>query len=187
MPRGREPTPEDSIKEWMTDTVVTVRARATLSEAHRLMKTKDVRRLFVLERGRLVGILTRGDIERTRDLQDGSLRSWIVSQAMTADPLTIDQDATMRAASCVMLKRRFSGLPVINRAGQAVGTIELSWGIANALCHTRRVNAPGRGDMARRTERPPAGPRKARKNCLDRRVGRVRGRSNRRKHSPTPA
>lgn len=53
-----------SARDVMTSPVVTVRPDAEVSEAAALMVDKDVKRLPVVQDGRLVGILTRKDLVR---------------------------------------------------------------------------------------------------------------------------
>ncbi|MDR3265126.1 MAG: CBS domain-containing protein [Synergistaceae bacterium] len=52
------------IRDFMTEGIIAIPIEASLSEAHRLMATYGFERLPVLDRGRLVGILTRADLVR---------------------------------------------------------------------------------------------------------------------------
>ena len=53
---------QELARDWMTRDVITISPETLLREAHEIMKTKRVRRLPVVDHGRLVGIVTLGDI-----------------------------------------------------------------------------------------------------------------------------
>ena len=123
---------QELVKDWMTRDVVTVTPDTTLPEAHRLMTDNQIRRLPVMENGRLVGIVTRGDVRGAEASDATSLSIWElqyliarikVKEVMTHDPITISQDATIGEAAQVMLDYRVSGLPVVNGEGKLVGII----------------------------------------------------------------
>jgi CBS domain-containing protein len=120
------------VKEWMTREVVTVSPETTLPEAHRLMTDKKIRRLPVVARGRLVGIVTRGDVRGAEPSGATSLSIWEINyllsklkveEIMTPRPATISPDATIGEAAGLMLEKKISGLPVVNVEGQVVGII----------------------------------------------------------------
>jgi CBS domain-containing protein len=50
------------VGDIMTKKVITIKSTASLEEAARLMSSHNINRLPVVERGKLVGIITRGDI-----------------------------------------------------------------------------------------------------------------------------
>src|SRR6266699_3027821 len=53
------------VGEVMTETVVSVTPRETLPDIVRLMETRHIKRLPVIENGRLVGIVSRANLVRT--------------------------------------------------------------------------------------------------------------------------
>jgi CBS domain-containing protein len=123
---------QELVRAWMTRDVVTVTPDTTLPEAHRLMTDKQIRRLPVMDNGRLVGIVTRGDVRGAEASDATSLSIWElqyliarikVKEIMTHDPVTISQDATIGEAAQVMLDHKISGLPVANGEGKLVGII----------------------------------------------------------------
>jgi CBS domain-containing protein len=52
------------VQDWMRENPVTIDPDATLAAAQELMIENEVRRLPVVERGELVGIITNSDILR---------------------------------------------------------------------------------------------------------------------------
>lgn len=123
---------QELVKDWMTRDVVTITSDTTLPDAHRLMDEKGIRRLPVLKEGRLVGIVTRGDVRGAEPSGATSLSIWelhyllaklTITEVMTRNPITISQDATIGEAAQVMLDSRISGLPVVDSGGKVVGII----------------------------------------------------------------
>lgn len=123
---------QELIKDWMTSTVVAVSPETTLPEAHRLMTENGIRRLPVVNQGRLVGIVTLGDVRQAEPSDATSLSVWEmnyllsklkVERIMTRDPLTISPNKTIGEAAGMMLKNKVSGLPVVDEQGQVIGII----------------------------------------------------------------
>jgi acetoin utilization protein AcuB len=123
---------QELVKNWMTRDVLTITPDTTLPEAHRLMTQKQVRRLPVMKDGRLVGIVTRGDVRGAEPSGATSLSIWElnylisnlkVEQIMTRRPITVSQDATIGEAAQLMMENKVSGLPVVDSGGKIVGII----------------------------------------------------------------
>ena len=70
---------EKLVKDWMTAEVVTVSPDTSLPEAHRLMTSKEIRRLPVLKGDQLVGIVTRGDVRGAEPSEASSLSIWEIN------------------------------------------------------------------------------------------------------------
>ncbi len=120
------------VRDWMSREVVTISQGTLLPDANQLMVEKRIRRLPVVENGRLVGILTYGDLRAARpssasDLDVAEVNYLMaqiqVSQVMTRKVLTIHQDATIGEAAELMLQHAIGGLPVVNESGSLVGII----------------------------------------------------------------
>ncbi|MCB0246763.1 MAG: CBS domain-containing protein [Anaerolineae bacterium] len=118
------------VKDWMTRRVITVDPRTSLPDAHKLMRTNNIRRLPVVERGRLVGIVTRSDIREASPSEATTLSIWemhyqlsklSVGVIMTKDPYTVTPDTTIKDAAKLMYTHKFGGLPVVNDAGELQG------------------------------------------------------------------
>lgn len=123
---------EELVRDWMASDVITITPENTLPDAEQLMITHMIRRLPVMEDGRLVGIVTYGDIRSVRPSRAASLTMWEsnfmaarlkASEFMTADPVTIPEEATVGEAAQLMLKYMISGLPVLNEYDKLAGII----------------------------------------------------------------
>lgn len=123
---------QDLVKHWMTRDVITITPDTSLYEAHRLMTEKRIRRLPVVDHGKLVGLVTLGDVRSAEPSAASSLSVWEmnnllaklkVSEIMTREPVTISQEATISTVAEIMLEKKFSGLPVVDETGKLVGII----------------------------------------------------------------
>lgn len=124
---------KELVKTWMTDAVVTIAPDTSLVAAHDLMIKEEVRRLpVVTENGRLLGIVTLGDVRGAEPSTATSLSIWElnfllaklkVEKIMTQNPVTVGAEATIGEAARLMLENRISGLPVVDQAGTLVGII----------------------------------------------------------------
>jgi acetoin utilization protein AcuB len=118
------------VQDWMRENPVTIDPDATLATAQELMIESEVRRLPVVERGELVGIITNSDILRqipaTVEEADDDMRLLLtqrtVREVMTYSPMTINPSATIQEAAARMLEYQISGLPVV-RNGKVIGII----------------------------------------------------------------
>ncbi len=108
--------------DWMTPNPITIDIKTTLPEAHKLMKECHIRRLPVVDHGKVVGILTQGDIREASPSDATSLSIFElnyllaklnVEKIMTRDPITIAPGATIREAAQLMLEHKIGGLPVV--------------------------------------------------------------------------
>ncbi|MCA9921659.1 MAG: CBS domain-containing protein [Anaerolineales bacterium] len=124
---------KELVKNWMSKDVITLKPDATLPEAHQLMMTEEIRRLPVVDdNGRLLGIVTLGDIRGAEPSAATNLSIWelnyllanlTLAKIMTADPITIPVEASIGDAARIMLENRVSGLPVIDNNGTLIGII----------------------------------------------------------------
>jgi acetoin utilization protein AcuB len=101
---------------------ITISSEAFLSDACRLMKDNDIRRLPVIDGGKLVGILTWSDMREALPFgadssaifeQNHPVAKMLVSQIMTPDPITVTPVTTIDQAAQIMLQHKISGMPVV--------------------------------------------------------------------------
>ncbi len=100
------------VAERMSSPVDTIGAEISVFEADRLMDTLCIRRLPVLENGRLVGIVTQTDITRGL-ISLNSLR--YVSDIMSRQIASVSGDATVVDAARLMSTSNISCLVVMHR------------------------------------------------------------------------
>jgi acetoin utilization protein AcuB len=123
---------QELVGEWMTREVITITPDTSLKEAHDIMNAKNIRRLPVVIYGKVLGIVTLGDIRGAEPSRASSLSVWEmndllanlkVAEIMTRNPTTIHEDASIGDAARVMLEKKFSGLPVVDQENRLVGII----------------------------------------------------------------
>ena len=120
------------VRDWMTRDVIYISPDTTVLEAGQLMIDRTIRRLPVVEDGKLVGIVTYGDVRGARAASTSGLDIWELSyilsrltvrEIMTPNPVTTSPDDTIGAAAQLLLKHMIGGLPVLDHDGQLVGII----------------------------------------------------------------
>ncbi len=123
---------QECVCDWMTEDVITITPDTTLKEAHDIMNEKGIRRLPVVRNGKILGIVTLGDIRGAEPSRASSLSIWEVhhlltklkvSEIMTRNPATIQKNASIGEAARIMLEKKFSGLPVVDDENHLVGII----------------------------------------------------------------
>ncbi len=107
------------VRDWMTRDVVTISPGGSLPEAKQLMQEHEIRRLMVVENGRLTGILTVNDLRRAF----ANDPSQTVADIAAADPITVGADNTIGLAAQLMLNNKISGLPVLDNEQSLIGII----------------------------------------------------------------
>ncbi|MEL7434995.1 MAG: CBS domain-containing protein [Chloroflexota bacterium] len=120
------------VSTWMTENVITINRNAPISNAHRVMKQNDIRRLPVIENGKLVGIITIGDVREASPSDATTLSIWelnylwaqlTVERVMTTDLLTVTPTTPVLDAAELMLEHKVSGLPVVGSDSTLVGIL----------------------------------------------------------------
>jgi acetoin utilization protein AcuB len=122
---------KDLVKDWMSQDPVVISPDTTVPEAHKVLKDNNVRRLPVIEGGKLVGIVTRGDVREAGPSDATSLSIYelnyllaklTVREIMSKKPITVDPDTSLHDVAKIMLENKIGGLPVV-RDHKVVGII----------------------------------------------------------------
>jgi CBS domain-containing protein len=133
---------DKTLREIMTPDPVTVNSGLSVTEAARIMVERRIGALPVVDGDRLVGLVTEGDLI-VKDIKleyptyihllDGFIMyppsttrfehelkkavAATVGDVMTADPLTIQADATVEDVASLLVDRDISRVPVLEGAG----------------------------------------------------------------------
>jgi acetoin utilization protein AcuB len=120
------------VRERMSTKPVTITADVPITEALRIMRQNQVRRLPVLdENGELIGIVSEKDLLYASPSPATSLSIYEmhymlsrlqVTELMTANPITISPDTLLEEAALIMADNKIGGLPVM-KDGSLVGII----------------------------------------------------------------
>ncbi len=118
-----ETTRQAKVFDVMTRNVIhAVRPYATIEKAAKTMKKVDCGCLVVINRGRLVGIVTERDLVQRVIAEAKSFRKTLVSQIMSKPVITITPDATVSDAAKLMLKNGIRRL-VVRKGSRVVGVL----------------------------------------------------------------
>ncbi len=122
------------VQMWMTTDVNTIDADTPILEARDTMKQSKVRRLPVLHDGKLVGIVTQGDIQEAGPSDATSLSIWelnyLLARTKVSDIMTPEEDLisvspkdSVEQVALLMREKKVGGLPVVDDEGNLVGII----------------------------------------------------------------
>ena len=119
------------VKDRMTLNPYTVTPETSITEAFAIMRDHNFRRLPVVKRGKVVGIVTERELHRVTPSDATTLSVYelnyllgkmTVAEAMTKDPITIQDSCQLEEAALVMRKMNVGALPVM-REKRLVGII----------------------------------------------------------------
>jgi acetoin utilization protein AcuB len=111
------------VKDWMTRDPITISSNLSIPEAYWIMVENKIRRLLVLEDGKLIGIVTIEDLRQkipfTNFAVDAVRASDLlshcpVSKVMSHNPKKINPDTSLVVAAQTMLDQKISTLPVLD-------------------------------------------------------------------------
>ncbi len=120
------------VKNWMSKPAITIDTGASMNDAIKLLKNNNIKMLPVMEKGKLVGIVTDRDLKRASASDATSLEihellylitEIKIKKIMTKNPITVPQDYTVEETAEILLKHNISGVPVVDQYHDVVGTI----------------------------------------------------------------
>lgn len=138
------------IEEFMTRRVITVDPETKLLEAQKMMQEKHIRRLPVVDKGKLVGIVTEHDLlENTPSRLNPMgaqqlhyiLSKMKVKNVMRKNPITVSPHTPFEEALKIGQKKRISSFPVVED-GRLVGIVTES-DIVRFLIHALGIDKQG--------------------------------------------
>jgi CBS domain-containing protein len=112
---------KETVKEIMTEKVISLPTSKKTIDALELMVKKDVGSIIILQRGKLYGIITERDIVRriTKDFEYLNRR---LRETATKPVVTVLPDAPVLAAFALLLKKKIRRLPVVE-GGELLGIV----------------------------------------------------------------
>ena len=120
------------VEEWMTRNPITIEKDATIIEAIHLMKEKAIRRLPVMDKGKIAGILTEKMVTEFKPSKATSLDTWEVhyllastpvTQAMNPNPYKVTPGTDLTEAAKLLHDRKLNGVLVVNEKDELVGIL----------------------------------------------------------------
>jgi acetoin utilization protein AcuB len=119
------------VEKYMTRDPITIQEDDSIMEALQTLRRRKIRKLPVMKKGKLVGIITSKDMKEGNPSEATSLdmhelnyllSNRKVGEIMTPNPVTIGPRELVEKAALIMHDRRFESLPVLD-GGKLVGII----------------------------------------------------------------
>ena len=119
------------IRDIMTTNVVTIPSSTSIADAKRIMEAHRIRRLPVVDKGKLVGIVTERRLESVSPSKATSLTVWELSyllnktsvkEIMERNVVTVSPDMTAEEATALVQSHKVGSMVVIED-GRVVGIV----------------------------------------------------------------
>ena len=120
------------VKDRMTRNPISISPEDNVDAAQDLLKKHKIRRLPVVERGKLVGIITDKDLMRVSPSAATTLSKYEINSLlakiairdiMSDKVISVNEDAPIEEAALLMSMNKIGGLPVVSDVGTVVGII----------------------------------------------------------------
>ncbi|MCX5999402.1 MAG: CBS domain-containing protein, partial [Chloroflexi bacterium] len=150
------------VRDIMTSNLITVSSDTLMVEAGKTMEFHRIERLPVVDKGKLVGILTKSILDKAAPTRATSLTRWelnyllgkmTVKEIMRRDVVTISGDSTVECAIATAQTAKVGSLPVVDEHGRVVGIVttnDFFYKILNPLMGIgqsgSRISVYGAGD-----------------------------------------
>ncbi len=120
------------VREWMSESIISVSSETPIATAHQVMKKNKIRRLPVIDKDELVGIVTIGDVREASPSGATTLSIWElnylwaqlkVADVMSRRVMTVNIDEPIINAAKIMLEHKISGVPVLDADNKVIGVV----------------------------------------------------------------
>jgi acetoin utilization protein AcuB len=121
-----------TVGDWMTANPMTIEEDASVIEAIHKLKEKNIRRLPVMRRGKLAGLVTEKMLLGYMPAKATTLDQWElhyllsktpVKAAMNAAPHTVRPETPLAEAAKLLHDRKLNGVIVVDAHGDLVGLL----------------------------------------------------------------
>jgi len=141
------------ISNHMKKKVITIDPNASVFEAQKLMKEKQVRHLPIVDpENKLMAIVTDRDIrsalpyrlikESQTDEEKASLSNLEVKDIMTVNPKSISHMDTIQDALLIIQKHKVGALPVVNEKKELIGILSVR-DLLSSFINVLNIHEPG--------------------------------------------
>jgi acetoin utilization protein AcuB len=140
-----------TVGDWMTSSPITIDEHASVIEALHMLRERNIRRLPVMRKGRLAGLVTERMLYAYTPGKATSLDTWElhyllsktpVSAAMNTKPHTVKPSTPIADAAKLLHDRKLNGVIVVDDAGDLVGILTTTNAL-EALIHFANAVAKG--------------------------------------------
>ena len=136
------------VRDWMTPDPITIDAGESIVKALHLLKEKNVRRLPVLQGGKLVGLVTERMLLTFSPGKATALDAWEVhyllaqtpvTAAMNPHPHTVTPETDLADCAQLIHDRKLNGITVVDEGGKLVGILTTTNALEALIWLTRHV------------------------------------------------
>jgi acetoin utilization protein AcuB len=118
--KGARPSAKPLVSTFMSGAPQSIARSETLAAAHQVMRRHLIRHLPVVERGKLVGIVSQRDLYLMETLRDVDPADTPVEDAMTPDTYCVSSDTELGEVVRTMTRRKI-GCAVVMKGRSVVG------------------------------------------------------------------
>jgi acetoin utilization protein AcuB len=120
------------VKDWMITEVISADPHTPMLAAHSTMRERGIRRMPVVRKGKVVGIVTRSDVRQAEPSDATTLNVWEINyllarlqvrDIMTKEVYTVAPDDTIKRAAELMHDHQIGALPVVSDDDTLVGIL----------------------------------------------------------------
>ena len=120
------------VKNWMNKPAITIDKHSSMHDAMTLMKKHQITLLPVMDKQRLVGVLTDRDLKKASASDATTLEmhellyllsSIKIKDIMSPKPISVPPDFTIEETAELLLANKISGVPVVDNDGNVIGVI----------------------------------------------------------------
>jgi acetoin utilization protein AcuB len=120
------------VERWMTRNPITIESDATVIEAIHLMKERKIRRLPVMKKGEIAGILTEKMVKDFMPSKATTLDTWElhyllsktpVTEAMNPKPYLVSPDTDLTEAAALLHDKKLNGVLVVDEKQNLIGIL----------------------------------------------------------------
>ena len=115
------------IKKLLADKkgkILTISPDASVYDALKMMKKEKIDALVVVEKEKVLGILSKGDLGRKVILKRKKSKKTIVKDAMTSNVAHVTPNQKVRSCLSLMIKNRLNHIPVLKK-NRLVGLLSI--------------------------------------------------------------
>ena len=119
------------------DEILTISPDASVYDALKMMKKEKSDALVVVEKEKVLGILSKGDLGRKVILKRKKSKRTLVRDAMTSNVAHVTPNQKVRSCLSLMIKNRLNHIPVLKK-NQLVGLLSIE-DIINLTSQDRKL------------------------------------------------
>ncbi len=112
------------VGDWMVKELVTISKGQTIQHCLDLMKQHSIRHLPVVEKGRLVGLVTSSDLRQV--FLASLIEELNIEEVMIQDPITVTEDTEIEDAAKIIYYNKIGALPVVDGEDRLAGILTVT-------------------------------------------------------------